>query len=158
MHHTSSSTALESSGFELEIRIWGWGDEWVTAGGGFPAVNIFLVCLLFSLPTFMGLKNRVQVWAGRIMDICCQMSAHLKNARFVSSCSHSAVWKIVKTLLTLLFPPLRKRIQVWEFQSNSFVFGENYAKICFLVLSSFVRCYTVLRSVTKSYTVLRSVT
>ena len=71
-------------------------------------------------PTFMGLKNRVQVVleSRRIMDICCQMSAHLKNARFSLFSSSflqakSAATGIVKT--STFPPPLRKRIQVWEF-------------------------------------------
>ena len=87
----------------------------------------------------MGLKNRVQVVleSRRIMDICCQMSAHLKNARFSLFSSFlqakSAATGIVKT--STFPPPLRKRIQVWEFlKTVSFLWfcdtSENNRLVC----------------------------
>ena len=68
------------------------------------------------------------------MDICCQMSAHLKNARFSLFSSFlqvkSAATGIVKTST---FPPLRKRIQVWEFLQFLFYDSVTLLKIidCF---------------------------
>ena len=54
---------------------------WISSCEHLPCAALEL--LEYDDPTFMGLKNRVQVVleSRRIMDICCQMSAHLKNAR-----------------------------------------------------------------------------